>query len=319
MDFPKFHYHKITEIFMRSGGLWPHQDTCSARVRKLIIFLLLFISCLFQIVKLSRNYNGIDSLMNILPETLIVGVSFIDFIFLFGSFKNYSNTYDIICHDWNMEHTTEELEIKKSYGRMLKNLSAVVAAYTFVIFLPLTWVDKTMALANNETRQQVIPIIVGERLELIIIIQDYLAVSIASLFSMTNGLMVFFQILHFYGMLNVIKYRLENLSMDRDNKNNGESRKNDQTILRNLITCIKTHALAIELIINVENYYKPCILLVIGSSVLFLSLTILQALNLQGIQFKPIVFASGQLFFLAGLCFGGQLVLDASEEASFDV
>ncbi|XP_066596207.1 odorant receptor 13a-like [Prorops nasuta] len=317
MAFYQQHYYKLNEKIMRFFGFWPEQDSVSALIRRSYMLTYFWAALIMQIKYLAKKCDNFDSLMNVIPELVMNVAVTISFMCLFPKRKNYNGIYEIMCYDWTTKHTEEEIKIKELYAKKGKNISIAGFAYSVCIVIPLGVAEILFQMFKKTLPDYYIILNFNPKYQFLNGVFWSMFMFLLGMCIASNTLMLMVNLFHVFGMVDVIGHRLGNLNVRKckslGEKDHYESVKND------ILFCIEKHSLVIKFISRVERHYKPCILVCLIVAVLVLSLTMVQTLKFDKLHIKSLVTTTGELCFLAAICFVTQSLIDSFDQMSTQI
>ncbi|XP_066583837.1 uncharacterized protein [Prorops nasuta] len=292
MDYPQFdYYYKLNYQWCYLVGMWPFQSRKNRLFRIAIVNFFIFTCLISQIINgVNTNYD-IDILIDMSPcFTGMFGIMWAYFVAL-RQVTNLQNIWNMMKEDWCSERNEVEEAIKAKYADISRTITKLCTfAFLFVappyIFLTMTCTRiMDIIIPLNETRPNFYMFEFDYMLDkdkyfwfLASLVNINMVASITSVISAFS--MWVTHMLHIFGMIEIIGYRLEN-AVPKKMEENSETRNLNEMYMHSLCLCIKRHLQALQFLSMFEKYSVPIFGFALVMS-LFISVpTIYQLSNLN--------------------------------------
>nr|AXM05163.1 odorant receptor [Campoletis chlorideae] len=329
MDIPDRLYYRINKILLSCLGQWPSQRTLYKYLGRTSYACAVISVNVPMIIRLFEVWGDMDLVIDCISILLSQAGTCMKFLnYIFNAEKIRKLIYRMQT-DWKSDTFQPHLEILKKYaleGKKLTQVYSVCMYSTLITFVLMPVVPKLMdvIMPLNASRSLIYPLPLSygninvDKYYIPIMIHADCAILIAitTIVAMDSTYAVYVE--HACGMFAAVGDRLHHLMDFREKKFIDKSSPSDmeKATYQAIVDCIEMHKEAIKFANTIESSHTFVLLLVVGLSVLSMSVAgyqVIMNLNKPNEAFRFLIFVLAQFFHLFYLSWPGQKLIDHSE------
>ncbi|XP_043273906.1 uncharacterized protein [Venturia canescens] len=286
MDIPYRLYYRINKILLICLGQWPfqklfHKYLC--RIGYICAVMSITVPLILRMLEVWGEIDLVVECISIFASQAGTFFKFLNYIFNGTKIKNL---FFRMQTDWQSDILQPHLEILKKYAMEGKKLTQIYGACMFttlITFILMPVVPKLMDVVNpiNTSRPLIYPLPLSygyinvDKYYIPIMIHADCAILIAitTIVAMDTTYTVYVQ--HACGLFAALGDRLQKLIRSNEKKfvDTNNTRKMDRATYQAVVDCIEMHQGAIRFANAIESTHTIVLLLVIGVSVVSLSVS----------------------------------------------
>nr|AXM05207.1 odorant receptor [Campoletis chlorideae] len=308
-------------------GTWPEQTFLTRCLIQIVVSANVISIMIPEIVYVKTTWFDVEVFLEWVPTFTILFISFIQLVNLSFHSKNFRSILDHICSDWERFSDSPNIEILHKYGArgcwITKTyLGWMYAACLCYVVMPLTMpvILESFQPTDSKDPNRTKELIYLYNANYGVNSDDYYYIIFGHMFFeswvtiisvLSNDVMYFTCVEHACALFEIVG---ENLKRIRGNETPADDSKEDINY-KIICHCIDLHKEAIIFTSLIDSSYSACLLVVIGGSLILLSVTGLQVLMYRDELGQLIRFGSysiAQIFHLYLNSIPGQKIMDHS-------
>nr|UEN71212.1 olfactory receptor 29 [Gregopimpla kuwanae] len=292
MDIFQSRFYRANKTLLSFIGLWPYQKHKTWRMFQQFFCPFFVISVITpQLIKLKDIWGDMDVMVESLTAVSVQMVACIKFFNGLFHQKAMKKLLDNVKRDWSSLRNKKEIEILTQYGNEGRNLTILHLVFIYsatfgYLMIPLMPTLMDIVIPLNESRGPVYLyqseyFVDPDEYFLLITLHTYLASLMTMTIIIAVDTMFICSVIHVCGILALIGHRLENLLPKRSDRDFGFyklSKADHDRCHQEIVLCIDHHFKVTEVAKNIESSYSMSYLLVLGISMVCLSLSGVQLL-----------------------------------------
>ncbi|KAL0111609.1 hypothetical protein PUN28_013063 [Cardiocondyla obscurior] len=319
--------YRLNRKLLSLLGQWPFQKDRDRRVILATISFIGLTQAVAQILALVTLSGDFDATIECIPPLL---VDFVCVIKLTNLVCNIEQIKLILIHiqrDWQTWAIQSEFEILCRFAESGRSITIGYASgmYAFGSLFPFLAIIPKLTGKNITSEYSTRPVgfpyhveyyVDLEKYYYPVLIHNYLSTVIRLTIIVACDTYVAVLVLHCCALFSVVRYRLKYVRKSIEQDRKLASLEEDDKFYKNFVYCIQKHKDALRFARCLDNIYKKPFFLEIGSVILAMSLSALQAtsgiINTQ-IAMRHAAYIIAQLLHLYIACWLGQQVIDHSD------
>ncbi|XP_025162783.1 uncharacterized protein LOC105190449 isoform X2 [Harpegnathos saltator] len=288
-------YFKLNRILLLILGLWPYQDSKSARLRITLIFSILMSSILFQLRVFMTDDVTSNLIIKVLSATLCHIITGIQYISFWINMKTVRWSIEYLRHICNNLKDENEIAIIEIYSRNMRRYTLGLTLFGVCCMLVLIvgsilGQNNDIFLFTNGSRPyrvwMIIDYFVDRKKNLcMILLHTNVTICIGLTIILATGTMLLGHLQYVCGMFSIASYRISQAINIDQKAQNDINLKNEIMIYKEIICAVDIHRKAMEYSTFLINNFEGTFFFLIILGVTSLSFNLYRIFQITSIEY----------------------------------